>query len=127
MPSGTALKPGDIVQTMIGKTIEIDNTDAEGRLILADAVGYAVSQGAARVVDAERAPGACVIALGRLYIGIVANDDQLVEELLQAASKSGEKYWRLPADAEYKEQYKSDVADIKNTGGREAGTITGGA
>lgn len=126
MPSGTALKPGDILKTMTGKTIEIDNTDAEGRLILADAVAYAVSQGASRLVDVATLTGACVISLGRVYTGIVANDDGLVQELLGAATKTGEKFWRLPADPEYKEQYKSDVADIKNTGGREAGAITGG-
>jgi len=125
MPSGTALKPGDIVRAMTGKTIEIDNTDAEGRLILADAVAYAASQGAERIVDVATLTGACVVALGRVYTGLVANDDQLVAELLQAAEKAGEKLWRLPADPDYKEQYKSDVADIKNTGGREAGAITG--
>jgi len=125
MPSGTALKPGDIVRAMTGKTIEVDNTDAEGRLILADAVAYAASQGAERIVDVATLTGACVVALGRVYTGLVANDDQLVAELLQAAEKAGEKLWRLPADPDYKEQYKSDVADIKNTGGREAGAITG--
>lgn len=126
MPSGTALKPGDILRTMTGKTIEIDNTDAEGRLILADAVAYAGSQGAERIVDVATLTGACVIALGRVYTGIVANDDELVQELFQAASKTGEKYTRLPTDPQYQKQYKSDVADIKNTGGREAGAITGG-
>lgn len=125
MPSGTALKPGDIVRAMTGKTIEVDNTDAEGRLILADAVAYAASQGAERIVDVATLTGACVVALGRVYTGLVANDDQLVAELLEAAQEAGEKLWRLPADPDYKEQYKSDVADMKNTGGREAGAITG--
>ena len=87
---------GRYSQTMIGKTIEIDNTDAEGRLILADAVAYAVSQGASRVVDVATLTGACVIALGRVYTGIVANDDGLVQELLQAASKSGREVLEAP-------------------------------
>lgn len=125
MPSGTALKPGDIVRTMTGKTIEVDNTDAEGRLILADAVAYAVSQGAQKIVDVATLTGACIVALGSVYTGVVANDDRLVAELFQAAEKTGEKYWRLPADPAYKEQFKSEVADLKNTGGREAGAITG--
>lgn len=125
MPSGTALKPGDVVRAMTGKTIEIDNTDAEGRLILADAVAYAESQGAHTIVDVATLTGACVIALGSLYTGLVSNDDELAEQLMAAGAKTGERYCRLPADPEYKQQYKSDIADIKNTGGREAGTITG--
>ena len=126
MPSGTAQKPGDVVRAMTGKTIEIDNTDAEGRLILADAVAYAESQGAHTIVDVATLTGACVIALGKLYTGLVANDDALADAILAAGAKAGERYARLPADPEYKEQYKSDIADIKNTGGREAGAITGG-
>lgn len=125
MPSGTALKPGDIVRSMTGKTIEIDNTDAEGRLILADAVAYAESLGAHTIVDVATLTGACVIALGNVYTGAVGNDDDLVNEVIEAGKKVGERIWQLPGDPEYKEQYKSDVADIKNTGGREAGTITG--
>jgi len=125
MPSGTAMKPGDVVKAMNGKTVEVDNTDAEGRLILADAVAYAVAQGAQRVVDVATLTGACVVALGRLYSGLVATDDRLAEELLKAAAAAGEKVWRLPSDPAYREQYKSDVADLKNTGGRDAGAITG--
>ena len=125
MPSGTAIKPGDVLKAMNGKTIEVDNTDAEGRLILADAVSYAVSQGAQRVVDVATLTGACVVALGRIYSGVVTNDDRLFQELVEAARLTGEKFWRLPSDPAYKEQYKSDVADIKNTGGRDAGAITG--
>src|SRR5690606_31863724 len=121
MPSGTAMKPGDVVKAMNGKTVEVDNTDAEGRLILADAVAYAVTQGAQRVVDVATLTGACVVALGRLYSGLVATDDRLAEELLKAAAAAGEKVWRLPSDPAYREQYKSDVADLKNTGGRDAG------
>lgn len=126
MPSGTAQKPGDVVRAMTGKTIEIDNTDAEGRLILADAVAYAESRGAEAIIDVATLTGACVIALGKLYTGLLANDDELADAILAAGEKAGERYCRLPADPEYKQQYKSDIADIKNTGGREAGTITGG-
>lgn len=125
MPSGTALKPGDVVRAMTGKTIEIDNTDAEGRLILADAVAYAESKGAHTIIDVATLTGACVIALGSIYSGLVANDDELADQLLAAGKKAGERYCRLPEDPEYKQQYKSDVADIKNTGGREGGAITG--
>lgn len=126
LPSGTALKPGDVLKAMTGKTIEVDNTDAEGRLILADAVAYAESLGAHSVVDVATLTGACVIALGSLYTGLISTDDELAEAIVEAGKKAGERYCRLPADPEYKEQYKSDVADIKNTGGRPAGAITGG-
>lgn len=125
MPSGTSLKPGDVVKAMTGKTIEVDNTDAEGRLILADAVAYAESLGAHTIVDVATLTGACVIALGNLYTGLVSTDDELAESIIEAGKAVGERYCRLPADPEYKEQYKSDVADIKNVGGREAGAITG--
>lgn len=126
MPSGTATKPGDILRAMTGKTIEVDNTDAEGRLILADAVAYAESQGAHTIVDVATLTGACVIALGSIYTGLISTDDELAEAIMAAGKVAGERYCRLPADPEYREQYKSDVADVKNTGGREAGTITGG-
>jgi leucyl aminopeptidase len=126
MPSGTAQRPGDIVRTMTGKTIEIDNTDAEGRLILADAVAYAESLGAHTIIDVATLTGACVVALGTLYTGLMSNNDQLADQITAAGTLAGERYCRLPADPEYKEQYKSDVADIKNTGGRDAGVITGG-
>jgi leucyl aminopeptidase len=126
MPSGSAQRPGDIVRTMTGKTIEIISTDAEGRLILADAVAYAESLGAHTIVDVATLTGACVVALGSLYSGLLCNDDRLADEIIAAGDRAGERYWRLPADPEYKEQYKSDIADIKNSGGREAGVITGG-
>ena len=125
MPSGTAQRPGDIVRAMTGKTIEIDNTDAEGRLILADAVAYAESLGAHTIVDVATLTGACVVALGHFYTGLVSTDDALAEAIMAAGRKAGERYCRLPADPDYKEQYKSDKADIKNTGGRPAGAITG--
>lgn len=126
MPDGSALKPGDVVRAMTGKTIEIISTDAEGRLILADGVAYAESQGATTIVDVATLTGACVVALGGIYSGIIANCDQLVEKIQAAAKRTGERYWRLPNDDDYKEQYKSLVADIKNTGGRGGGAITGG-
>ena len=126
MPSGTAQRPGDIVRAMTGKTIEMDNTDAEGRLILADAVAYAESLGARTIMDVATLTGACVIALGHFYTGLIANDDALAAALIAAGPGPGSGYWPLPGDPDYKEQYKSDVADIKNTGGREAGAITGG-
>ncbi|HEY8417004.1 MAG TPA: leucyl aminopeptidase [Limnochordales bacterium] len=125
MPSGTAQRPGDIVRAMTGKTIEIDNTDAEGRLILADAVAYAESLGAQVIVDVATLTGACVVALGHFYTGLVSTDDALAEAIMAAGRKAGERYCRLPADPDYKQQYKSDKADIKNTGGRPAGAITG--
>lgn len=126
LPSGTALKPGDVLKGMSGKTIEIISTDAEGRLILADAVAYAEHLGAKRIVDVATLTGACVVALGNVYAGIVANCDQLVADVQAAAEQAGERYWRLPNADEYRELYKSQVADIKNGGARGGGAITGG-
>jgi len=126
LPSGTALKPGDVLRGMSGKTIEIISTDAEGRLILADAVAYAEHLGADRIVDVATLTGACVVALGNIYAGIVANCDNLVADVQTAASKTGEKFWRLPNCDEYRDLYKSQVADIKNGGARGGGAITGG-
>ena len=126
MPSGTAQRPGDVVRAMNGKTIEIISTDAEGRLILADAVCYANSLGAGAIVDIATLTGACVVALGNHASGLVANNDELANAVIQAGAEAGERIWRLPLYDEYKEQMKSDIADIKNTGGRPAGTITGG-
>lgn len=126
MPSGSALKPGDVITAMTGKTIEIISTDAEGRLVLADAVAYAVSLGATRIVDVATLTGACVTALGHHYSGVISNCDALVDDIQAAARKSGERFWRLPSDDDYKEQYKSDIADIKNSGSRDGGAITGG-
>ncbi len=126
LPSGTALKPGDVIAAMNGKTIEIISTDAEGRLILADAVAYAQSLGATRIVDVATLTGACVTALGDVYSGIVSNSDALTAKLLAAATATGEHFWRFPTAQEYEEKYKSDVADLKNAGDRGAGAITGG-
>ena len=126
LPSGTALKPGDVLRGMSGKTIEIISTDAEGRLILADAVAYAEHLGATKIVDVATLTGACVVALGNVYAGIVANCDQLVADVQTAAGKAGERFWRMPNADDYRELYKSEVADIKNGGARGGGTITGG-
>ena len=125
LPSGAAYKPGDILTAMNGKTIEVISTDAEGRIILADALAYAVQQGADALIDLATLTGACVIALGQWATGAFANNDELMAALQEAGERSGERLWRLPAWEEYKEQIKSDVADVKNTGGRPAGAITG--
>ena len=124
MPSGTAVKPGDVVQASNGKYIEIINTDAEGRLVLADVLGYAKRFNPAAVIDAATLTGACVIALGHTATGVMGSDDALVEEVVAAGKRSGEPGWPLPLWDEYKELIKSDIADVKNSGGRPAGTIT---
>jgi leucyl aminopeptidase len=124
MPSGEAVKPGDVVQASNGKFIEIINTDAEGRLVLADVLAFAKQFSPAAVIDAATLTGACVIALGHTATGVMGNDEALVQEVLEAGKKSGEPGWALPLWDDYKELIKSDVADIKNSGGRPAGTIT---
>lgn len=126
MPSGSALKPGDIITSMSGKTIEIVNTDAEGRLILADAISYACKQGVSKIVDLATLTGACVVALGDVASGVVTNDQEWCDEVLNAAAEAGEVMWQMPNLQEYKEQIKSDVADLKNSGGRMAGMVTAG-
>lgn len=126
MPSGVSLKPGDVISSMSGKSIEIVNTDAEGRLLLADAVTYAKQLGAKKLVDLATLTGACVVALGSITSGVISNNDNWCSRVLDAANKCGEKMWRLPAFDEYKEQIKSPIADLKNSGGRPAGAITAG-
>ena len=125
MPGGRAQRPGDVVRAMNGKTIEIDNTDAEGRLVLADAVAYARSIGLDRLVDVATLTGAITVALGKLCTGVFGNDQDLIDQIIEAGRRAGERIWQLPTYDEYREQYRSDVADIKNTGGRNAGSITG--
>ena len=127
MPSGKATKPGDVVVAMTGKTIEVINTDAEGRLILADAVSYAKKLGATRVIDMATLTGAVSIALGDVNTGILGTDQELIDEVIESGREVGEKFWQLPLDKEYSKQIKSDIADIKNVGGRKAGTITAAA
>ncbi|HZV77198.1 MAG TPA: leucyl aminopeptidase [Candidatus Babeliales bacterium] len=127
MPGGKATKPGDIVTAMNGKTIEVINTDAEGRLILADALCYANKLGATKIVDAATLTGACVIALGHASSAAITNDDAFGAAFLAAAKPTGERYWQLPYYEDYTNQMKSDIADLKNTGGRPAGTLTAAA
>jgi leucyl aminopeptidase len=124
MPSGTAFKPGDVVKSMSGKFIEIINTDAEGRLVLADVLSYAARYKPAAVIDAATLTGACVIALGHTASGVLGNNAELVQEVLGAGTRAGEPGWELPMWDDYKELIKSDVADIRNSGGRPAGTIS---
>jgi len=124
LPGGNALKPADILTSMEGKTIEIISTDAEGRLILADALGYARKHGTKRIVDVATLTGACVVALGTVTTGVFGNHQELVGQVIAAGAEAGEKMWQMPIFDEYKEQNKSTVADIKNTGGRNAGAIT---
>jgi leucyl aminopeptidase len=124
MPSGKAQKPGDIQTAMSGKTIEIINTDAEGRLVLADGLCYARQLGCTHLVDAATLTGAVVVALGYANAGVFSNDDNMYQKFVRALGEAGEKMWRLPLDEEYKEQIKSNIADIMNTGGRWGGAIT---
>ena len=124
LPSGSALKPGDILKVMNGKTIEVINTDAEGRLILADALSYAIKEGLSPLIDLATLTGACRVALGTGYSGAFTNNQELVDKVLRAGSKTGEKLWQMPMPEEYKEMIKSQIADIKNTGNRYGGAIT---
>jgi leucyl aminopeptidase len=124
MPGGSAIKPGDVLKTMSGKTIEVINTDAEGRLILSDGLAYAREQGANAIVDIATLTGAISITLGNVAMGAMTNDASLLERVKKAAEAAGEKVWELPMYEEYKEQIRSEVADMKNTGGRGAGSIT---
>jgi leucyl aminopeptidase len=127
MPSGTAIKPGDVVKTLSGKTVEVINTDAEGRLILADALTYATRYRPNVIVDLATLTGACTVALGHHAIGLLGNHPDLLEVIKKAAQITGERVWELPLWEEYYEQIKSDVADVKNVGGRGGGTITAAA
>jgi leucyl aminopeptidase len=124
MPSGTAVKPGDVVKASNGKFIEIINTDAEGRLVLADVLSYAKRFSPAAVLDAATLTGACIIALGHSATGVMGNDDALVQEVLAAGKRASEPGWPLPMWDDFKTLIKSDIADVKNSGGRPAGTIT---
>jgi len=124
LPGGNAFKPGDIIRIMNGKTVEIISTDAEGRLILADALSYALEQKAQRIIDVATLTGACRIALGDVCTGAFSNNEELVNLVIASGRNAGECIWQMPMNEEYREQNKSDVADIKNTGGRYAGAIT---
>ena len=126
MPSGTASRPGDIVTAMNKKTIEIISTDAEGRMTLADAISYAEQKGAKTIIDIATLTGGCVVALGDITAAVMGNDQRLINLLLSCAEKTGERMWQLPLFNEYEKQIKSDIADVKNSGGRGASAITAG-
>jgi leucyl aminopeptidase len=127
MPSGHATRPGDVVRAMNGKTIEVANTDAEGRLTLADALAYAVREKANEVIDIATLTGACVVALGKVQMGVFSNDEGLLRRTLGAAKAAGEGAWHLPLNEDLKEAMKSDIADLKNIGKPgEAGATMGG-
>ena len=124
LPSGKALKPGDILTAMNGKTIEVISTDAEGRLILSDALSYAKKLGVKSIIDVATLTGACRVALGDICSGAFSNNQELVDKLIAAGAEAGDLIWQMPMYDQYKEQNKSDIADIKNIGGRWAGAIT---
>jgi leucyl aminopeptidase len=124
LPGGRAYKPGDVLRSMSGQTIEVISTDAEGRLILADALTYAARFKPRAIIDMATLTGACIIALGDDVIGMMGTDGALKDSLRRAADETGEKLWELPIWDDYAELIKSDVADMKNTGGRAGGAIT---
>jgi leucyl aminopeptidase len=124
MPGGNAIKPGDVLRAMNGTTMEVVNTDAEGRLILADGISYARKLNLAPIIDVATLTGAISVALGDVAMGIMGTDQALIDRIIAAGREAGEKVWQLPLFEEYREQIKSDVADIKNSGGRKAGAIT---
>ena len=126
MPSGTAVKPGDVITSLSGKTIEVINTDAEGRLILCDALAYAKRYQPACVIDIATLTGAIVVALGHSATGLMGSDDALLEDVRAAGERAGERVWTLPLWEEYRDLMKSDIADVKNAGGRPAGSISAG-
>ena len=126
MPGCSAYKPGDILTAKNGKTIEVDNTDAEGRLTLADALCFACEQGVDEVIDIATLTGACMVALGNVAAGIVGNDCDMIHNVINAAKEVGERYWELPMYEEYKDSLKSEVADMQNTGSRWGGASTAG-
>ena len=126
MPGGSAQRPGDVVRAMSGKTIEIINTDAEDRLVLADAICYARQNGITRLVDIATLTGAMVVALGHACSGVMGNDQGLIDRIIEAGEAKGERFWQLPLYDEYKEEIKSNVADMKNSGGRAAGSLSAG-
>lgn len=126
MPSGSSYKPGDILTAKNGKTIEVDNTDAEGRLTLADALCYACELGVDEVIDIATLTGACMVALGTVASGIMGNDEEMINRVIETAKESGETFWQLPMFKEYFDSLKSDIADMKNTGSRNGGASAAG-
>ena len=124
LPSGRAYKPGDVLRSLSGKTIEVINTDAEGRLVLADAMTHAIGLGVTQIVDVATLTGACMVALGEVRAGVMGSDQKLIDDLIKAGDECGERLWQLPVDREYGEMIRSDIADMKNVGSRLAGAIT---
>jgi leucyl aminopeptidase len=127
LPGPRAMKPGDILRAMNGKTIEVINTDAEGRLILADALCYANKLGATKIIDCATLTGAMVVSLGHAASGAISNDDAFVKQFLSIANQTGERYWQLPLYDDYSEAVKSEIADLRNSTGRPAGSLTAAA
>jgi leucyl aminopeptidase len=127
MPSGTSYRPGDIITTFSGKTVEVLNTDAEGRMILCDGLAYAVKQNCDVIIDIATLTGACRVALGKYMAGLMGNDERLMKQLQTAAEESGEKVWPMPSGDEYAEEMKSKIADLRNTGSKWGGACTGAA
>ncbi len=127
MPAGNSYRPGDIITTYSGKTVEIQNTDAEGRMILCDAITYAEKLGCKSIVDIATLTGACVMAIGQKRAGLMSNDDKLIDLLKDASNKTGERVWHLPCDDEFIEEMKSKIADLKNLGGKWGGACTAAA
>ena len=124
MPGGRAMKPGDIVRTLLGKTVEVQNTDAEGRLILSDGLAYAMRYKPAALIDIATLTGACMVALGQFAIGLFGNNDRLKDQVKRAGLRAGERVWEMPLWEDYFEQLRSDDADMRNIGGRGGGMIT---
>jgi len=127
LPSGTSYRPGDIITTFSGKTVEVQNTDAEGRMILCDALSYAVKQNCDIIIDIATLTGACKVALGKYMAGLMGNDEKLIKQLQRAAEDSGEKLWPMPSGDEYAEEMKSKIADLKNIGSKWGGACTAAA
>ena len=127
LPSGTSYRPDDIIVTYSKKTVAIDNTDAEGRMVLCDALHYAVKQNCDVIIDIATLTGACMVALGKYMAGLMGNDDKLIKQLQKAAEQSGERVWPLPSGDEYAEEMKSKIADLKNTGSKWGGACTAAA
>jgi leucyl aminopeptidase len=127
MPGGRALKPGDILRSAEGKTVEVINTDAEGRLVLGDALWFARQQGATHLVDVATLTGGVVVALGKVTSGLFGTPDWWVEHVRRVGDRAGDRMWQLPLFDDYREQLKSDIADMMNTGGRPASSITAAA
>ena len=127
LPGGHATKPGDVVTSMSGKTVEVINTDAEGRLVLIDGISYAQREGATRVVDVATLTGAIMVALGRHYTGLFGRPDGFVDAVRRAGEQAGERLWPMPLSDEYRDDMKSEIADLKNSGGRQGGAILGAA